>query len=171
MAKRGPGRPARVAESRDADTRTNDRRDMPVSRHVGKLFVPTEEIPPGYTYSWIAVEQLQVPDFSRADEQSAKGWTPVPRNRHPRYRNGGSLIPGRAETDPYAQFIKVGGLLLCERPSGQVLEDKRAQQNATNEQIRSISRWRNGEGTDPLMPRIDESSGVEYDHRAAFKKD
>ncbi len=40
-----------------------------------------------------------------------------------RFRNGGSLIPGRAESDPYAQYIKVGGLLLCERPKADVDAD------------------------------------------------
>lgn len=165
---RPAGRPSRTTETRSESTRTNERRHVPTSRHVGKLYVPADEIPPGMTYSWIAVEQMQEPDFTRADEQAAKGWTPVPRDRHARFRNAGSLIPGRAETDPYARFIKVGGLLLCERPTDEVQEDKLQQMRATSEQVQSISRWRTGEGSDPLMPRFDESS-VERGHAARFK--
>lgn len=163
------GRSSRNNETRDSDTRANNVRQMPQSRHVSKLYVPPEEIPEGMAYSWIAVEQMQVPDFTRADEQSAKGWVPVPRARHARFRHASSLIPGRAETDPYAQFVKVGGLLLCERPKEDVDADKMQQVVRTNDSIKSISRWRSGEGADPTMPRFDESSDAERAHAARFK--
>lgn len=164
-----PSRSARVNETRAADTRMNDRREMPPSRHVGKLYVPVDEIPAGMTYSWVDVGLVE-PNFARADEQASKGWTPVPRDRHPKFRHGGSLIPGRAENDPYAQFIKIGGSLLCERPTEQVEQDKIAKQMASNEQVQSISRWRNGEGADPLMPRVDESN-LSYGHATPIKRD
>jgi len=168
----GPApRQTRVNETRSTETRSNLAREMPKSRHVGKLYIDRAEIPPGMDYSWVAIEQMQTPDYARADEQSAKGWTPVPRSRHSRFRNGGSLIPGRAETDPYAQFIKVGGSLLCERPEQDVLEDKAHLAEQAAERMRSISRWRNGEGVDPLMPRVDNSTAPEMGYAASFKKD
>ncbi len=171
---RPPGRPNRISQTRAADTRANDRREIPASRHVGKLYVPLEEIPPGMAYSWVAVEQMQVPDYTRADEQSAKGWTPVPRDRHSRFRNGGSLIPGRAQSDPYAAYIKVGGLLLCERPKDDVETEKMMKRVANENQVGSVSRWRGGEGADPLMPRFDESSNPKHGYaavKAAIKDD
>lgn len=170
---RPAGRKARITETRSTDTRTNKRREMPHAQHVGKLFVPVDEIPPGMTYSWVDVgqgTQFQEPNTIRADEQSAKGWTPVPRSRHPKFRSGGSLIPGRAETDPYAQFVKVGASLLCERPTKDVEQEKMEQLMATSDQVRSIGRWRSGEGADPVMPRFDESSDVQRSY-AEIKKD
>lgn len=167
---RPPGRPARVTETRAAESRQNERRYVPQSRHVGKLYIPKDEIPNGYTYSWVDVGLVE-PNFQRADEQAAKGWTPVPRSRHPQFARGGSLIPGRADSDPYATFIRVGGSLLCERPTSDVDMDKAVQMAATNEQVKSISRWRNGEGADPLMPRIDDSSEPQRAYAASFKKD
>lgn len=168
------GRPARVLETRAAETRSNERREMPQAQHVGKLYVPRDEIPPGMTYSWIDVGQgtlMPEPNTIRAGEQSAKGWVPVPRARHPRFRNGGSLIPGFADSDPYSPYIKVGASLLCERPTPEIEIELQMKRAAASDQVRSISRWRSGEGGDPLLPRIDQSTAPEYDHRAAFKQD
>ncbi len=167
---RPPGRPNRSTETRASEARINERREMPQSRHIGKLHVPEDEIPPGMTYSWVDVGML-TPNVQRANEQAAKGWVPVPRSRHPRFRGGASLIPGFAESDPYAPFIKVGASLLCERPKDDVEQEALMKLAAANDQVRSISRWRSGEGVDPLMPRIDQSTAPQYDHRAGFKND
>ncbi len=171
------GRPARTTETRQADTRAQDRRVMPMSRHVGKLYIPPEEIPEGMVYSYVDVG-LDKPNFQRADEQAAKGWTPVPRSRHPKFGRGSSLIPGRELTDPYAQFINIGGLLLCERPKDDVDQEKEMLAMKSSAAVNSISQWRGGEGADPLLPRVDkdarlgfDNAPAEFSHGATFKKD
>lgn len=175
---RPAGRATRNMENRAADTRQQQRRMMPEGRVVAKLYVPAEEIPAGMRYSWIDVGYDNDPNVVRADEQGRKGWVPVPRSRHPRFAYGQSLIPGREQTDPYAQFIKVGASLLCERPEDEVVADKRAEDLMQAEQVRSISRWQGGQGVGPEMPAVEndarfgfKNEAPEYDHRASFKKD
>lgn len=162
---RPKGSKNRVDEQRSADTRQSDQREMPSSAVRGRLYVDPSEIPAGYTYGWVRISSFGEPDDDNWDLKSSGGWSPVPRNRHPKLARG-SLFPGRTN-DPYSGVVVRGGLLLCEKPSQEVENAQDQFRAIAQQRFQKVAEWRGGEGVDPLMPRFDNSSGPQY----GFKKD
>lgn len=167
---RPPGtKNARVNETRSADNRNNNQRQMPTSAFMGRLYIDPNEIPQGITYAWIDIGTVSAPNDENWQMKSSDGWVPVPRNRHPKYARG-SLLPGR-QSDPYADVIVRGGLLLCEKSSAEVDAAKEACRAIAMQRYQKVSEWRSGEGSDPLMPRFDNSSAPEFGAGVKFKND
>ncbi len=150
----------RAAESREAVSRKSNKRPMPKPHWQSKLYIPQHVIPAGMTYKWVRVATLNQADGNNWQNNMIAGWKPVPRDRHvdlfpfiP--------IPGLAQEETY---INVGSLILCERPSHEVAEDKAARERDTMEQVQSINWTLDGPNAAPV---VNESEPVRIERAVA----
>ncbi len=107
-------RTSRTAETRTANNRRNEKREMPQTEWEGKLYVPLHEIPDNKVYAWVRVAANNQNDETNMGAKMRRGWKPVPRDRHkstyPIYD-----IPGVSSAQSTnSQVIIVGGQMLCE---------------------------------------------------------
>lgn len=150
----------RHQESRAAESRKADLRAMPRSAYESRLYIPPNIIPKGMTYSWVRVASLNQPDNNNWRDKIARGWKPVPRERHvDRFPH--IPLPGIQDD---ATYINNGDLILCEKPTREVAADKRAQQQETWEQMNAVSFSLEGAHA---APTLNESSKVNFERVVA----
>jgi hypothetical protein len=127
---RPPLRPEARPEFRDADARAREIMEhggVTHAEYTDEFYVPTEAIPPGWTYEWKRRTVYNAEDPSYTIELQKGGWEPVPAERHPEmmphgYRGG---------------IIERKGLVLMERPK-QVTDYVRSlEQKKATQQVRA----------------------------------
>jgi hypothetical protein len=159
-----PPRRTRVSETRDATTREAGQRQAPVTHYQSKLYVPPQKIPPGKTYSWVRETTLNEPDPDNMTDRLVRGWQPVPASRHPEMVP--PPLPGNEGLE--TTVIRRGGLMLCERYTEDVQEDRRAKDRENLEMLQDVA-WTGN--ADPNLPRFeDKDSGVAFERVTAFKE-
>lgn len=162
------GRKPRSAETRESESRVASQRAVPSSAHTSRYHIPLHVIPKGMTYAWVAVahDNAGTPNQDNWQRKYRKGWRPVPRDRHPDLFPPVPNVGFGEDTDG---FIKEGGQILCERPTADVVADKKALERAAKAQMDGVN-WTQGPNQNPFMPRFDESSKTEFAHQAEFKE-
>jgi len=137
----------RSSESRGATGRKAERRPMPKPHWQSKLYIPGHLIPAGMTYKWTRVATLNQPDGNNWQNNMIAGWKPVPRERHidlfPYIP-----IPGVTQDE---QYINNGDLILCERPTKDVMAEKREKERDTFEQVNSVQWALDGQIAAPVV--------------------
>lgn len=143
--------PRALAALRAAELR-NKRIDLPTT---GDEFEVKHLEPEGWTYAWFTWAANEQRQSSNIMAVEARGWTYVPRSRHP------ELMPRDADGD----WIFRKGMVMMEMPTEIVEEYKRAELKAARDQVRwkeqSIAGTPEGtlpRGEDPrTRPRINKS--------------
>lgn len=159
-------RESRAAEGRSQDARSTESREAFTDDSESALFIPREEWPEDMTYRWVRIEAEGARDNKNWSQMSRVGWRPVPRDRHAD-RFPFVALPG--QPDPMETVIMYGGLMLCERPTRLVIQDRQRQQQRTQDAQNSISDY--VEGGNSIIPRFNQSGPVEYARQnAAFKE-
>lgn len=164
------GRP-RSAETRDATSRAATEREVPKTVHTSRYYIPPEKIPKNMTYAWVAVafDNTGTPNADNWRKKYRNGWRPVPRDRHPELFPS---VPNIGFGDDTDDMIKEGGQILCERPTKDVLRDRKLVEDAAIQQMRGIN-WAQGPNQNPFaqtLPRFDQSSDIQFGHAAEFKE-
>lgn len=163
-------RSSRTIDTRGLNTRKNTARAAPRDHFARDLDIPGVIIPEGFVYAWLRISTLNEPDHSNWQNKIAKGWSPVPRERHAD-RFPILNVPGLS--DPrFDSIIVKGGLLLIERRKDDVEADKLFQQQETQDQIDSVD-WENRQD-DAFKgaPRFNDSSRAQIERTVAeFKSD
>lgn len=151
----------RREESRAADSRKADMREMPSAGYESALYVPPEVVPHGMTYRWLRLSTLNEPDHGNWSKKTRQGWKPVPRDRH---LDIWPYIPMPGHSTD-SEVIVNGGLILCEIATHKVKEAKDRQEADTADQMEAIA-WT----TEGLQgaPTINESGRVQRG-QMAFK--
>lgn len=93
---------ARVAETRDEETRT-------------RTWAPAQTLPspdpqPGWVFRWIRTSMMGQNDPTNVSAKSREGWVPCKSEDHPEMLNEAGFI-----NSPKGN-IEIGGLLLCKAP-------------------------------------------------------
>lgn len=163
-------RAGRTIDSRGLNNRKANTAVTPRDKFARDLDFPASEIPPGMTYSWLRLSTLNEADHNNWQKKIGKGWSAVPRSRH---ADRFPLLDVPGLSDPkYDSIIVKGGLLLVERPTDDVEDDRLAQAQETQDQIEGVD-WDNRQD-DALkgVPKINESSRVQVERAvASFKSD
>lgn len=164
------GRP-RSSETREAESRASDAREVPKTTHTSRFYIPPHIIPKNTTYAWVAVkfDEAGTPNQSNWANKYRSGWRPVPRSRHPDIF---PMIPNVGFGASDGEIIEEGGQILCEKPTRDVNASKKENERRALEQMNGIS-WTQDSGQNPFaqtMPRFDESSKVQFGHNAEFKE-
>lgn len=164
---KNPRKP-RSSETRESEGRAAKQRPVPQSAHQSRYYIPPHVIPKGMTYAWVAVsfDNAGTPNADNWHRKYRKGWRPVPRERH---SDLFPPVPNIGFGDDTDDMIKEGGQILCERPTRDVMEDRKANERAAKQQMDGVN-WTQGPNQNPFMPRFDESSKTEFTHQAEFKE-
>lgn len=88
-----------------------------------KFWAP--DAPPGFTYEWKVRTVLNEEQSSYLVELQRNGWEPVPLSRHP------EMMPGGWK----GSTIEVEGLVLMERPTVLIEEDREMERRAAREAV------------------------------------
>ena len=161
------GRP-RSTETRDMESRSANEREVPKSAHQSRFYIPPHVIPKGTTYGWVAVtyDNAGTPNQDNWYNKFRNGWRPVPRDRHPELF---PAVPNIGFGEDNDAMIKQGGQILCERPTADVVRDRKANEAKSLAQMKGVN-WTQGADQNPFMPRFDQSSPIEFAHSAEFKE-
>jgi|NOAtaT_7_FD_contig_71_2488720_length_6197_multi_3_in_0_out_0_5 hypothetical protein len=117
--------------------------------HMGSLGIPPEQIPDGTDYLWVVESVNDKPDHRPLALALRKGWKAVPPDRHPELTPGINL--GGAYKDMDRSAIRVGGLILMERSKDLGYQERRQQNEYTN-QVLKQAKWANDGMADPMVP-------------------
>ncbi len=150
-------------DSRAAESRKADLREMPTAGYESALYIPQAIVPHGFTYRWIRLSTLNEPDHGNWSKRTRQGWKPVPRERHIDIY---PYIPMPGHNTESNAIIN-GGLILCEIPTHILKAAKRHQEQETADQMNSIA-WTT-EGLNGA-PTINESGRAQHGN-AMFKSD
>lgn len=157
---------SRSAETREAQGRDSDERELLTDDMESALYVPRSEWPDGKTYRWVRIESNGAADNKNWSQMTRVGWSPVPRARHEKRF---PMVPMPGQGDISEGSIIYGGLILCERDTRLVKRDREKQQAETRAQNDSIQTYVE-QGTSQF-PRFNQSGAVEYQRaQAAFKE-
>lgn len=159
-------RKPRSSETRNAQTRASDAREMPQAVHESIFYIDPKKWRTGYTYAWVGVECMNQPMQTNWEMKYRKGWRPVPRDRHP------DLFPPMPDigfANGNDTIVRRGGQILCERPTADVENDRRILNDKAVTQMNSIN-WSQSHDANPLIPRVNHSSPVQFGHAASFKE-
>ena len=165
------GRP-RNADTREANSRATEQRQMPNTAHTSRFYIPPNVVPKGMTYGWVAVafDNAGTRNDDNWRNKYRAGWRPVPRTRHPELF---PVVPNIGFGKDDNDIIEEGGQILCEKPTRDVLAGKAANERKSIDQMNGIS-WTQGAGQNPFaqtMPRVDlGSTPTEFTHSAEFKE-
>ena len=160
---------SRSAETRHASARKAETRPMPTNAEKSGLYVPRDIIPPGMTYRWVCISVLNEPNHDNWADRSQAGWKPVPRDRHP---DRFPLIPMPGQPENTSNVIMRGnGLVLCERPTKDVLADQRELEKANQELIHSIKFTGQDVANSGGLPAHDFGSQTGIEQVTAMPKD
>jgi len=163
-------RKPRSSETRENASRSAESRKSPPSAHTSRFYIPPHVIPKGFTYAWVAVAHDSA-GTQNADNWRNKyrnGWRPVPRDRHPELFPS---VPNVGFGDDTDDLIKEGGQILCEKPTKDVEEDRKALAKRSRDQEKGVS-WMQQQGANPFaqtMPGFDKSQTT-FKHEAEFKE-
>jgi len=154
----------RRTQTRAAASRKADMRTMPKPHYQSRLHVPQHAVPTGMTYAWVRVATRNEPDPTNWQNKSIGGWKPVPRERHI------ELFPyvPVAGLEQNAEIINVGDLILCEKPTAEVQNDRKQQERETRETLESIEWTLDGPAA---APTFNESSRVQVERVVAEFQD
>lgn len=141
----------RSASTRAATSRQAEMRQRPSNEFQSALYIDPRLVPKGMTYRWVREANLNQPDGNNVARSLQSGWRPVPADRHKEFAI--PSIPGL--TDHLDQtLIRRGGLLLCERPTREVEQERRYIEQM-NDQAVNGSDYRDKE--EDGVPRFDDS--------------
>lgn len=160
-------RKPRSSEARDAVGRAAESRPVPKVNHQSRFYIPPHLIPKGMTYAWVAFafDNAGTPNQENWQVKYRNGWRPVPRSRHPELF---PPVPNIGFGNDDDTTIKQGGQILCEKPTPDVNDDKKANLARAKAQLDGVS-WMQSSGQNPFMPRFDESK-TEFGHATEFKE-
>lgn len=135
------------------------------------LHIPRSDWPDGLAMRWISVEVAGAQDNKNWSMKTAAHWTPVARGKYPHIdkRFPTTPMPGTQPTDGGA--IVFGGLCLCERDARYNTRDRKAQEKATQDSMKTIETY--VEGGNSMVPRFNQSSPIQHERgvrRAQFKE-
>ncbi len=142
-------------ESRAAESRQTEKRDMPQGGYESALYVPPEIVPHGMTYRWVRLSTINEPDHGNWSKRTRQGYKPVPRDRH---LDIWPYIPMPGHSTDSNAIIN-GGLILCEIPTHVMKAAKKHQEAETAEQMNAIA-WTT-EGLNNA-PKINESGRAQH---------
>ena len=114
-------RQSRTSEGRGAQSRRAEERPARKSRYQGRTYVNPDRIPKGTTYAWLAETVLNEPQGDNITMKMVRGWSPVPAERHPEMV--APPLPGYEGAR--ATVIRLGGLMLFEKPTRDVRDEQR----------------------------------------------
>jgi hypothetical protein len=119
------GRATRTEDGRLLVSRNGQTYEYVSDDEPDRFRVAPEEIPDGMTYCWIMQEILGQQDMSWWVKRMRTQWHPVEASRY----------PGRWMPQDYQGIIKVGGLVLCEKPTEFVERDRIKDKRNAAEQV------------------------------------
>ena len=102
--------------TREAETRTNDMREIYDTDYTSPLSIPPGVKKDGYAYRWVNTG-IKGAESYRVEEMAARGWSIVPADRAP-----GFTFDPLDRNPMYKKFICYKDVVLMERP--QVYSDK-----------------------------------------------
>jgi hypothetical protein len=156
-----PSRKTRMDEARRLEERINEMKPQFNMDYKDPLHIIAPE---GWTYMWVRIGFRDGPDSNRETEMMAKGWTPVPADRHPEKMTKNLL----GQTQEH-NFIVDRGLLLCEMPTVFV-EMERDKLNKHNiELMRSMPGLNNNLLGNKAMPVTTKGSELKVRREYGFK--
>ncbi len=141
----------RSATTRAATSRQAEMRQRPLNEYQSALYIDPKLVPKGMTYRWVREANLNQPDGNNISRSLRVGWRPVPADRHKEYAV--PIYPGLNDHLDNT-LIRSGGLLLCERPTREVEQDKRYVE-MMNDQAVNGSDYKSDE--EDGIPRFDDS--------------
>jgi hypothetical protein len=133
MKKKGVDTKSREYDFRQHDPR-NELADYTSEYADNPFHIPKEKIPPGMTYSWVLESIYNEHLPSRMMEFLRKGWTPVPRERHPEL----CLEHLLGRTVNISPFIHYGGQNLLECPTELCDKEKEKWNRRTINEVNSL---------------------------------
>lgn len=137
--------------SRHADDRHQDERDEDADAPTSPLHIPRNRWPDGMTLRWIRIEANNAIDSKNWATMNRIGWQAVPRELYADLFPI-SPIPGMQDTS--GGSIIFGGLVLCQRPTRQVLKDRARQEAATRAANETVQPFVEGGNTRFQQSRI-----------------
>ena len=138
-----------MAESRlarELDERTHSER--PKSWQPAST-LPEPDKQPGYSYRWIRVSLRGQADPTNVSGKFREGWEPVRIEEQPKFK---MIASGEGK---FADFIEIGGLLLCKIPTEFMKQRRAHYANAQKGQAEAVENNYMKEN-DPRMPLFNE---------------
>jgi hypothetical protein len=118
---------------------------------IGSLGIPEDQIPDGMDYLWVVESVNDKHDHAPIVKAMRKGWTAVPPDRHP------NMVPwiglGGAYKDMDRTAIRIGGLILMERPKNLGVQERRAEHERYNHTIKQAHELNKGFNDDNFQMR------------------
>lgn len=156
-------RTSRSGQSRSARTRASEQRAVPATHYQSRLYVPPHMIPKGFTYAWVREATLNEPDPDNVTDRLILGWKPVPATDHPEMVP--PPLPGYEDQVP--TIIRRGGLILCKRPTKDVVADRRLMEHENIQMLQDVA-WTGQE--DPNLPRFNSGdTSAQFERVTAFR--
>lgn len=132
--------------ARELDTREDSAR--PKSWQPAQV-LPEPKAIDGYSFRWVRVATLGVPDARNVAAKFREGYEPVRIEEQPQFKG---------LTDPDSRFadnIEIGGLILCKIPDDFIEQKKQYLEEKNDAQIRAVDNNLMREN-DPRMPLFNE---------------